>query len=101
MPTRVLVLSDTHLPGRGRSLPPAVLEAAAQADLVVHAQPGRLGELGRVLRAAAEERQVLEEVGEQGDERDDQEADGSEQRRPALDPVGFHPVGFHPVGRHR
>ncbi|PZN04802.1 metallophosphoesterase [Thermaerobacter sp. FW80] len=37
MPTRVLVLSDTHLPGRGRFLPPAVLEEAAQADLVVHA----------------------------------------------------------------
>lgn len=37
MATRVLVLSDTHIPGRARSLPPAVLEAAAQADLIVHA----------------------------------------------------------------
>ncbi|GAB6877490.1 metallophosphoesterase family protein [Thermaerobacter litoralis] len=37
MGTRILVLSDTHIPGRGRSLPPAVLEAAAQADLIVHA----------------------------------------------------------------
>lgn len=37
MPTRVLVLSDTHVPGRSRALPPAVLEAAARADLIVHA----------------------------------------------------------------
>ena len=34
---RILVLSDTHIPGRARSLPPAVLEAAARADAIVHA----------------------------------------------------------------
>ncbi|QIA26353.1 metallophosphoesterase [Thermaerobacter sp. PB12/4term] len=37
MATRVLVLSDTHIPGRARALPPAVLEAAAAADLIIHA----------------------------------------------------------------
>lgn len=34
---KILVLSDTHIPGRARSLPPQVLEAAAQADAIVHA----------------------------------------------------------------
>jgi hypothetical protein len=35
--TRLLVLSDTHLPGRARRLPESVRRAAADADLIVHA----------------------------------------------------------------
>ena len=34
---RLLLLSDTHIPGRARTLPPAVLAAADAADLIVHA----------------------------------------------------------------
>jgi putative phosphoesterase len=34
---RLLVLSDTHIPGRGRRLPESVRRAAADADLIVHA----------------------------------------------------------------
>lgn len=34
---KILVLSDTHIPGRARSLPPQVLEAAARADAIIHA----------------------------------------------------------------
>lgn len=37
MATRVLLLSDTHIPGRARRLPDAVLRAADAADLVIHA----------------------------------------------------------------
>jgi putative phosphoesterase len=37
MTTRLLLVSDTHIPGRARALPPAVLEAADAADLIVHA----------------------------------------------------------------
>ncbi|MFG6446250.1 metallophosphoesterase family protein [Microbacterium sp. P07] len=37
MATRLLILSDTHIPGRARALPPAVLRAADDADLIVHA----------------------------------------------------------------
>jgi hypothetical protein len=35
--TSVVVLSDTHLPGRARRLPESVRRAAGAADLVVHA----------------------------------------------------------------
>lgn len=35
--TRVLVVADTHIPGFARELPIAVLRAAADADLIVHA----------------------------------------------------------------
>ena len=34
---RIAVISDTHMPGRGRALPPACVEALAASDLVVHA----------------------------------------------------------------
>ncbi len=34
---RVAVISDTHMPGRGRSLPEACLTRLRQADLIVHA----------------------------------------------------------------
>ena len=34
---RVAVLSDTHFPGRGSTLPDACLEVIARADLVIHA----------------------------------------------------------------
>ncbi|WP_106814684.1 metallophosphoesterase family protein [Microbacterium timonense] len=37
MATRVLLISDTHIPGRARRLPDAVLRAADAADLVIHA----------------------------------------------------------------
>lgn len=37
MATRLLLISDTHIPGRARSLPAAVLAAADVADLIVHA----------------------------------------------------------------
>ncbi len=37
MTTRLLLISDTHIPGRARQLPAAVLRAADAADLIVHA----------------------------------------------------------------
>lgn len=37
MPTRVLLVADTHIPGRARHLPAALLRAADVADLIVHA----------------------------------------------------------------
>lgn len=36
MTTRILVLADTHVPARGRSLPSDVLSAADDVDLIVH-----------------------------------------------------------------
>ncbi|MBT1000988.1 metallophosphoesterase [Paenarthrobacter sp. DKR-5] len=51
MTTRLLILSDTHIPKRARALPAPVWEAVEAADLVVHAgdwvSPGFLEELGR------------------------------------------------------
>lgn len=35
--SRLLLISDTHIPGRARRLPAAVLRAADAADLIVHA----------------------------------------------------------------
>jgi putative phosphoesterase len=35
--TRLLLISDTHIPGRARRLPAAVLREADAADLIVHA----------------------------------------------------------------
>lgn len=37
MTTRLLLVSDTHIPGRARVLPAAVLREADAADLIVHA----------------------------------------------------------------
>lgn len=37
MTTRLLLLADTHVPKRARTLPDAVLSAIDEADLVVHA----------------------------------------------------------------
>lgn len=37
MTTRMLIVSDTHVPGRARMLPTAVLRAADAVDLIVHA----------------------------------------------------------------
>jgi len=37
MATRLLLISDTHIPGRARRLPEAVLAASDAADLVIHA----------------------------------------------------------------
>ncbi|WP_322411268.1 metallophosphoesterase family protein [Microbacterium invictum] len=37
MPTRLLLISDTHIPGRARTLPAAVRREADAADLIVHA----------------------------------------------------------------
>lgn len=37
MSTRIVLLSDTHVPQRARALPPAVWEAVDAADLVIHA----------------------------------------------------------------
>lgn len=37
MTTRLLLISDTHIPGRARRLPDAVLREADAADLIVHA----------------------------------------------------------------
>lgn len=37
MATRLLLISDTHIPGRARRLPDDVLRAADAADLVIHA----------------------------------------------------------------
>ncbi len=34
---RVAVISDTHMPGRGRALPEACLARLRDADLIVHA----------------------------------------------------------------
>jgi putative phosphoesterase len=51
MATRMLLISDTHIPGRARVLPEAVLQAADEADLIVHAgdwvSAGVLDELRR------------------------------------------------------
>jgi putative phosphoesterase len=51
MATRMLLISDTHIPGRARVLPEAVLQAADEADLIVHAgdwvSEGVLDELRR------------------------------------------------------
>ncbi|MFI8633816.1 metallophosphoesterase family protein [Microbacterium sp. NPDC077663] len=37
MTTRLLLISDTHIPGRARRLPDEVLREADAADLIVHA----------------------------------------------------------------
>lgn len=37
MSTRLLLISDTHIPGRARVLPAAVRAAADAADLIIHA----------------------------------------------------------------
>jgi len=37
MPTRLLLVADTHIPGRARHLPAALRRAADAADLIVHA----------------------------------------------------------------
>jgi putative phosphoesterase len=37
MTTRILMLSDTHVPQRARMLPPAVWTVVDEADLVIHA----------------------------------------------------------------
>ena len=37
MSTRLLLISDTHIPGRARTLPAAVIAAADDADLIIHA----------------------------------------------------------------
>jgi putative phosphoesterase len=37
VPTRLLLLADTHLPARAKDLPPVVWQAVDEADLVVHA----------------------------------------------------------------
>lgn len=37
MTTRLLLISDTHIPGRARTLPDAVRREADAADLIVHA----------------------------------------------------------------
>jgi putative phosphoesterase len=37
MPTRLLLLADTHVPKRARALPDAVWEAVDEADVVFHA----------------------------------------------------------------
>lgn len=37
MVTRLLVISDTHIPGRARTLPAEVRNAADAADLIIHA----------------------------------------------------------------
>ncbi|HWL76078.1 metallophosphoesterase [Microbacterium sp.] len=37
MTTRLLLISDTHIPGRAKRLPETVLRAADAADLVIHA----------------------------------------------------------------
>ncbi|PVW02696.1 YfcE family phosphodiesterase [Microbacterium sp. Gd 4-13] len=51
MATRMLLISDTHIPGRARVLPEAVVRAADEADLIVHAgdwvSEGVLDELRR------------------------------------------------------
>lgn len=51
MTSRLLILSDTHIPKRARELPAPVWDAVEEADLVVHAgdwvSSGFLEELGR------------------------------------------------------
>ncbi|WJL96570.1 YfcE family phosphodiesterase [Microbacterium sp. ET2] len=37
MPTRLLLISDTHIPGRARGLPDVVRREADAADLIIHA----------------------------------------------------------------
>ncbi len=37
MPTRLLLLADTHVPARARALPAEVRRRAAEVDLIVHA----------------------------------------------------------------
>jgi hypothetical protein len=37
MTTRLLLISDTHIPGRARALPASVRVAADAADLIIHA----------------------------------------------------------------
>jgi len=37
MTTRLLLVSDTHIPGRAKNLPRVVREAADAADIIVHA----------------------------------------------------------------
>ncbi|MDQ1083679.1 MULTISPECIES: metallophosphoesterase [Microbacterium] len=37
MPTRLLLLADTHVPKRARALPVAVRDMASEVDLIIHA----------------------------------------------------------------
>jgi uncharacterized protein len=34
---KIVVLSDTHMPGRGKELPPVLIKELSSADLIVHA----------------------------------------------------------------
>ena len=76
MPTRLLLISDTHVPNRARALPDQVWRAVDGADVVIHAgdwvEPALLDELeGRAARLVgvwgnndgAELRARLPEVG--------------------------------------
>ncbi|MET3977162.1 metallophosphoesterase [Cellulosimicrobium sp. 4261] len=53
MPTRLLLLSDTHVPVRARALPDQVWRAVDDADVVVHAGDWVSAELLDVLEARA------------------------------------------------
>ncbi|PZF61069.1 YfcE family phosphodiesterase [Curtobacterium sp. MCBD17_034] len=57
MPTRLVFLSDTHLPRRAKDLPPALWAAIEDADLVVHA--GDWVDLATVDRIAARARRLV------------------------------------------
>ncbi len=53
MPTRLLLLSDTHVPVRARALPDQVWRAVDDADVVVHAGDWVSAELLDALEARA------------------------------------------------
>ena len=62
MPTRLLLISDTHIPGRARTLPDAVRREADASDLIIHAgdwvSVSVLDDLERALEAAEEHDEV-------------------------------------------
>ncbi|PZR53867.1 YfcE family phosphodiesterase [Xylanimonas oleitrophica] len=53
MPTRLLLLSDTHVPTRARDLPPQVWHAIEAADVVVHAGDWTTPEIADAVEARA------------------------------------------------
>jgi uncharacterized protein len=59
MPTRILVTGDTHVPDFAPALPPALLRAAARADLVLHAGDVTSASALEALSAAAPIRVAL------------------------------------------
>ncbi|MFB5197522.1 metallophosphoesterase family protein [Neobacillus sp. KR4-4] len=50
---KIIVLSDTHMPKRGKSLPPRLLEELKDADLIIHAGDWQTIDVYDLLKAFA------------------------------------------------